>query len=461
MPLDAVPNRAHWVITDVTEVLGDWNPRRSDWETILVKQQFPAINSDDYATNADYQAALQNQEKEKVTVSLLQNVGLGSIRSYATTPVPFGLWQQKASCNFEGIPTAGSFTGADKPKWLESAAPDAPVYMQRPGEAVFNMICINCHGPNFDSRGRQADNLMLMTGGNARVANFRFGLFGPSTMPGANRPRVFGATDAGVGVTPDDMGARYMAWMALGGTSQTIPPPILAVVATTDVLGAAREWSSQVSSANMLDTARTLCGNVLGVRRDIDFNLNKRPSPGGDLGFITSNGDADLWPRLCAQGNPPPLRAVHINIDADGTPGKWLVRGNWDLYPTVSYPNDVPVVDHLGRLKTGIDKDNFVPWCIRQPVNPKYRAAIDQLLQTKPLPDGNPIPYCPINVVPASDDYPAEDGHWTIVDDDVNTFWARRGAISVGQAVFLFLDDAISGRYQPLPRYDRCDLIKH
>jgi hypothetical protein len=63
--------------------------------------------------------------------------------------------------------------------------------------------------------------------------------------------------------------------------------------------------------------------------------------------------------------------------------------------------------------------------------------------------------------VPASDDYPAEDGHWTIVDDDVNTFWARRGAISVGQAVFLFLDYAISGRYQPLPRYDRCDLIKH
>jgi mono/diheme cytochrome c family protein len=391
---------------------------------------------------------------------MLQNAGLDGIRSYATTPIPFGFWQKKANCNFDGIPTTSSFTGVDKPKWMESAAPDAPVYMQRPGEAVFNMICINCHGTNFDSLGRQAENLMLMTGGNARVANFRFGLFGPSTMPGANRPRVFGATDAGVGVTPDDMGARYMAWMALGGTSQTIPPAILGVVANTDVLGARREWSSGVSSANMLDTAKTLCGNVLGVRRDFEFNINVNPSPTGDLGFITTNGDADLWPILCSQGNPPPLRAVNVKI-IDGVVKAWEVRAVHDLYPTDNY-KDAPVVDHLGRLKTGIDKDNFVPWCIRQPISADRRKLTDESIQMRPLPGGGLAPYCPTSVVPATDGAPpAEDGHWSVVDDDTNTLWATRGAISVGQAIFLFLDDAISGRTQPLPRYDRCDLIKH
>src|SRR5262249_23671802 len=28
MPSDGVPDRAHWVVTDLTQVLGPWNPRR-------------------------------------------------------------------------------------------------------------------------------------------------------------------------------------------------------------------------------------------------------------------------------------------------------------------------------------------------------------------------------------------------------------------------------------------------
>src|SRR6202041_913404 len=115
-------------------------------------------------------------------------------------------------------------------------AADAPVYLETPGAAVFKMICINCHGPNADANGRLAQNLATMTGGLANVANFRAGLFGPIGAPetSSNRHLAFGLADlpadassSWTSATDDDRAARYMPWMALGGTSVEIPLAIL------------------------------------------------------------------------------------------------------------------------------------------------------------------------------------------------------------------------------------------
>ena len=473
MPTDGVPNRPHWVITDLTEVPGEWNPRRSDWKTILVDQVFPPLRSEDFASPTEYNEALKKQAKEKRVVTLLQSVGLGGIEPYASQPMPFGLWKKKDGCNFVGVPTVGSFPAAERPAWMQSATDDTtPVYTQLPGEAIYNMVCVNCHGTSFDSLGRQSDNLMLMTGGNARVANFRNGLFGPANAAGTNRPRVYGPF-APPGVSADDMGARYMAWMALGGTAQTIPPAILSIVSNTDVLGERRRWSLPPSSANMLDTAKTLCSAVLGVaeaemKLDVQ-RLGTSPSPVGKLGFVTTNGDVDLWPKLCSINNPPPVRAVYAVISDTGTISAWKARIASDFYPAEKYPSDAPVVDHQGRLVTGVTPENLVPWCIRQRKSDKDKTALDKALDANRLPDGSKMPYCPASLVAPSDNVPEDENHLLQLNDelDMSNYWATRGAINAGLAVFRFLQAAtgdkpvvIDGKpYTPKPRYDRCDLL--
>ena len=41
MPSDGVPDHAHWVVTDLTDLTGPWSPRRPDWESVLVGQKLP------------------------------------------------------------------------------------------------------------------------------------------------------------------------------------------------------------------------------------------------------------------------------------------------------------------------------------------------------------------------------------------------------------------------------------
>jgi mono/diheme cytochrome c family protein len=462
MPSDGVPDRAHWVVTDLTEVLGEWNPRRADWKTILVDQQFTVLKPEDFGSEIEYATAKKKQEREMAVVKMLQTVKLDTIESYAKQPFPLGLWLQKDGCNFAGEKKVSELPAEQRAPWMDGAAPDAPVYNVLPGEAVYGMICINCHGSNFDSLGRQSDNLMLMTGGNARVANFKTGLFGPMNAPGTNRPRVYGPF-APPGATPDDMGARYMAWMALGGTSQIIPPSLLAIVSNTDVLGQRRKWRVQSTSANMLDTAKALCGSVVGLGQNIAFDPGKfaiKPSPSGALGLIEGHGDATLWRKLCAISNPPPVRAVLAKkTNEGGIKVTWELRVGSDLYPPDKYPSTAPVVDHFGHVVNGITADNLVPWCIREPLT--YKAVLDQTLEKVRLPDGSKIPYCPTTLVPPTDEYPADETHYQELEDDLNNLWATRGAINAGLSVFLFLKGSIADGYQPKPRYDRCDLLAH
>ena len=130
-----------------------WQPRRADWKKYLTVDP-----SDIPPSSTEAQTNVM-----ATLVEQLQAVRLSDVAPFANTPLPMGLWQQKPGCNFAAPPadtmSSDKFKGDARPSWFDEIAlqPDAPVYSALPGQVLFDMICINCHGPNADSLGRQAD----------------------------------------------------------------------------------------------------------------------------------------------------------------------------------------------------------------------------------------------------------------------------------------------------------------
>jgi mono/diheme cytochrome c family protein len=487
--LSDVPGHAHWVVTDLTEVAGIYSPRRTDWANILISQNFPAPEL--ACSTGSLAVAQQDQDEVKLAVDVLQTTTLDQVRSFETQSFPMGLWQSKPECDLASQPTVASFTGGNRARWMDNPAADAsgdsPVYAEWPGAAVFNMICTNCHGPLADAHGRLADNLLIMTGGSAQVADLRDGLFGPVTSPGANRQEAFGSLPAGIdagswaNLSADDRAARYLAWMASGGTEVVIPQSIIQIVGTTSVLGVPRVLPAGTVSANMLSVAKTLClsllfsnidpGTIPGGRSGVGADKLSVDSdwftldPTGihlkeDPDLISSNGDAELWLKLCSIGNPAPIRAVHgskdsvysqaISVDVDNI-GRLF---SLDLFPAdPSTYGANPVGNDRGTTDaSGLTSDNVRPWC--------YRASSS---------DASEQPQCPPSIDDGNGgiaegvglDYVAESGGtpvctngcWGPNDADR---WATRGAINAGLAVFLYLDGVAQGTTVRLPDYTDC-----
>jgi len=533
MPRDGVPNRGHWVVTDATDPPGDWVPRGTEWKQALVAgvAANPTISGAALDSLKDVLGLLGNGD-----VSLDARVGQSTLRQLLTQEVPFGLWKRKPGCSFAGVPTAGSFQGDARPLWLgkaidgstrdASGAPtfdlNAPVYVQSLGAAVFTNICINCHGPNADAKGLLADEISVMTGGNARVANFRAGLFGPPGTPGANRARVFAhdpsdptsppelAPGAAGYVGPDDYGARYMAWMALGGTEKILPPALLTLVAATPVLGQSRNSLDARGTANMLQLARQLCTDVL-LSNDNHTSANlaglfpfRTLDWTNQTSLIGENGDAELWLEVCSLGNRPVVR-VALPDTEDGfwpdpaspanalrpeqlriasiprapganpkTFGDGVTRQSlyWadgrDEQGYLAYPADAPVMDHRGHVRAGVGPDNYFPLCVRRPSDPTQRSRADAFLTTHPVGGaaGEIIPYCPDSLFAT-----AADGseRWALANPtdadsgmshlytDAN-HWANRGAINAGLAVFLYVDQLSKGAAAK-PLYNQCEQL--
>jgi len=454
-----VPVRAHWVVTDLTEAPGDWYPRRPDWADVLVDQHVedPSLPAEDQQTQRDLVALLQDTTLDAV------------IRQYATGELPFGLWKVKPSCDFTGQPTVAQFTGAARPAWMDEVepAPDAPVYTQSPGAAVFTAVCINCHGPKVDSHGLLADAIMMMTGGDARVANLRDGLFGPVTAPGGNRMRVFGPR-ATAQVSADDWGARYLAWMTLGGTQRVLPSAVLNIVAATRVLGAKRA-SNQISptgSPNMLKLAKELCMHTLPA---INSGYDLAPlfahghlDWGAQTGLIDDNGDAEMWLRLCSLNNRRIVRVPYVerwtSQTGNGSPGPRLVPDQ-SLYYADAYPATAPVLDHRGQIAHGVSADNLFPLCLRAPADPTERAFADAFLAAQPV----RVPYCPAELFAGNDRYrlrsipdPDIPGRRVLIDA---RRWALRGAVNAALSVFLYLDAIERGIVTPKPAFNQCEQL--
>ena len=496
MPADGVPNRPNWVVTDATDPPGDWLPRSSTWPQALVDHVADASGSG--VPVADLQAVVNDLP----AVTLDSNV-----RRTMLTEVPFGLWVQKPGCDLSGAPTAGSLQGADRPFWMDAnnVSPDAPVYLEAPGAAVFNNICINCHGPQADAKGLLADEISIMTGGDARVANFRIGLFGPPAptgTPGANRLRVFGpsiatlGTDGGIApdsppdlqALADDFGARYLAWMALGGTKKRLPPTLLQIVSVTPVLGQIRVGTTSRASANMLQLAQELCSNVLlstintGATSFTSRALNWTQA----TALIAKNGDAEMWLRLCSLDNRPVVRVLLPQLQSqtgpDGRTSAATCSG-LGIDPKSLYWGDAvgadgasvfagtTVMDQRGNLVPGITAGNLQPTCVKSPTDPIEQAAVDAYLEGHPVDgDGGPsvVPACPSALfAPATDSAGNLTRKWgltvgtdpstgNLIYTDANT-WALRGAINAGLAVFLYVDQLSKGLVTPKLGYDECD----
>jgi hypothetical protein len=289
---------------------------------------------------------------------------------------------------------------------------------------------------------------------NRATAQDGFGMLPDSLMAGANWTSV----------STDDRAARYLAWMALGGTDVSIPQPVLQLVANTAVLGIHPTITSDEISANMLAVARATCNAVLLKGPVGGFNLGTvtlnipflslpldSPFVNGIPELIGANGAAELWLKLCSLGNPPPVRA----ISGDGT---FSVTA--DLYPQSEY-GPYPAGSQRGVDPTqanGITPDNSVPWCVRR--------SHDPLKVGPPMPiSADPrYPRCPDTI-----DDPSKDlsqglekldctlySNRTCLTPDEIDRWALRGAINAGFAVFLYLDAVGKQKVTPLPDYDQC-----
>jgi len=499
-PYIGVPDRAHWVVTDLTEPPGAWGPRRPDWNTIILDDQVdmgdlppdPALRAQELVERANVLAAVRS-------ISLTP-----SIKDLALAEMPFGLWQVKDGCDFSkackvsdvlgGTPGCGNGT---PPRWLTTANPPpdpgTPVYMQAPGAAVFTNICINCHGPQADSHGLLSDAISNMTGGTARVADFRDGLFGLVSAPGTNRAAIFGpdndqlgadgkttigAKIAASGLTADDWGARYMGWMALGGTRAKIPDAILNIVGTTRVLGVSRgSHAIPAASPNMLKLAQALCTQVIpqvvgGLKID-DYIASGAVPWSESTALIDVNGDVEMWQRLCSNGNRPIVRVPVpssgswvANESASGviiSPTQSLYWADDPDHPgPVIFPADAPVLDDRGHLVNGLQSDNLFAVCVQKPGDAAELAALERYRTLNPVGGaGGPlIPYCP--------DYLFQDPKYkfSVTMDENNQLsypdadrWATRAAVNAGLAVFLYLDQLERGAVHPQPLYNHCEQL--
>jgi mono/diheme cytochrome c family protein len=465
----AIPGHCNWVVTDLTLPPADWQPRRPDWEQVLIEgRPSPAPVCPAKDTNVAIDRAMAE--------SLLPSVHFtDEFKTWATTPVPFGLWLKKSQCTYPAQKTAGAPPYTQH--WMNvvaGIAPTDPLYEQSPGQAVFNTICVNCHGPKADGTGRMALNLEIMTGGLGRVADFRDGLFGPLSAPGSAMQRVFGALDSDAlaadggaawsGATVDERAARYMAWMGLGGTQVNIPKAILDVVGTTRVLGQPRVVGAFIPSANMLSLAKTICHDVLGPAADHkQFSasvLGNAKSGYLDSGLstslITSNGDAELWLRLCSIGNPPPVRVVELASQVETSPGTFVAYAPslpegaagallQFVRPEV-YPTGVPIGNERGAADAGMSTSNQWPWCL----DSKSASAGD-----KQAAIARGAPPCP-RALYTDDTMTILSSSNAWAPEDVER-WTVRGAINAGLAVFLYLQQ-LEG-HDPQPTYDSCELL--
>ena len=460
MPDIGVPLRAHWVVTDATDPPGAWSPRRPDWQDTVVAQMVGPTSG----LNADDLENLRNVVAKLGDIKLTDD-----FRTALTTEVPFGLWRQKPGCDFSGVPTAGSYQGASRPRWMDVALPaaDAPVYTQMPGAAVFNTICFNCHGPKADATGLLADEISIMTGGDARVANLRDGLFGPFSSPGANRQTAFSAAVT-PSLTADDIGARYVAWMALGGTQKHLPLQLLNLVSNTPVFGQYRNgnYINPTGTPDMLKLGLELCTQILPANPSArQIRLDSFISRGeidwsNQTALVDKNGDAEMWLQVCNLGNRPVVRVPYVTWSASTQASEINVLGSASLFWGDNYPASSPVMDQRGHVTNGLHPDNLFPLCIKKPSDSQELAYANQFLAAHPIggPGGQVIPFCPPELFTAGSQLSAP------IDSATSTYnyidgkkWAARGAINAGVAVFLYLDKVERG-LPTKPLYDQCEM---
>ncbi|XYI00232.1 hypothetical protein ACMHYB_10980 [Sorangium sp. So ce1128] len=197
--------------------------------------------------------------------------------------------------------------------------PWSALYKATPGEHIYAGICANCHGVHGDAQTGAARALRATSG--ARVASLVDGLFGPRWAPNENLA-AFHGPDAG----DDDLGpegaAKYLVWMATGGTTVAFGRDeqeediffnvfvnnriVTAVPIPLDIQSAKEAFKE--SKANMLGVARAVCDEIrtdahgFGARYDA-------AAASGNWQTILANVvppefGVPMWRDVCTLGNP-------------------------------------------------------------------------------------------------------------------------------------------------------------
>jgi len=386
-----IPDRPHWFEEDFSEAAGDYQPRNGKWTTALASDQY---------------AYIRNFEPSE------------RLRAFAKTEVPFDFWQDKPECDFSQVtpPAAPAY-------WMTYKAlrPDADlqrVYSTLPGAAVFEAICSNCHGPRGTAESNLASTIANLTGGKTRVANYAQGFFGPLASPTQNLS-LFSTQPLSDGTSLGEYGAaKYLLFMALGGTEALIPDAALRQVAAAKVASQSRPGSSEgFATANMLEVAKEVCANTIQFTLALDAILDQPYDPDSGLYVITpqtyptntvavvKNGEYLLYRELCAIDNPRPVREIEFTPE------------------TVRVVSLLDRASYTGPVNGGGGGD---PWCV----------ATNSLIKPK----GKAV--C------------TADGRGGA---EAAQPWVRRGALNVGYSVFSYLQSAFADPTQWRLRYDECE----
>ena len=218
----------------------------------------------------------------------------------------------------------------------------------------------------------------------------------------------------------------------------------------------------------MLSEAKALCLGLMGPGyADSLFSPTFNPTPGhGYLdahqtylndALIFSNGDAELWLRLCSTANPapvhllslPPSGALELTVPPIQNSQFQPAIAPGAIVTAASYPPGVPVGDGYGAADSSLDPSNVWPWCVDD------TGATDA--QTTWL-TSNSLPICPSSVL-AESTYcgttlptPA-----TCFGNDAANQWAVRGAINAGMSVYLYVQSIENTG--PAPDYNQCQLL--
>jgi hypothetical protein len=152
--------------------------------------------------------------------------------------------------------------------------------------------------------------------------------------------------------------------------------------------------------------------------------------------LVASNGDAELWLKLCSLKNPPPVRAVT---------GGSIVSAPTDLFPNdPSFYGSNPVGNDQGEIDSSLLPTNLRPYCWRRS-DPGYTG------QQPPCP--NAIDDGTLYLIPGTGYTPANPHAIGKAEMDR---WATRGAINAGFAVFLYLDAIAKDPSLRVPDYTQC-----
>jgi mono/diheme cytochrome c family protein len=446
---DAVPDHAHWVPTDTTDLPGRWTPRRVNWEEVIASRTVPVSNT------------------LEPVIDHLQEIHLSSeLEEFALEPLPMGLWHEDCQGRPEAAssPTVGQLkANPSEPlhRWLagrvlsndERQKDDARVHHQSRGEAVFRAICQNCHGQQADSKSPLAATILEITGGQTRVANFVAGLFGPAAAPGAYARDEFLINR---GATPDEWQARYVLFMGLGGTEADIPQSVLNLVAASPFYGMA--VTAPEVSPNMLGAAQEMCFSVLRSKRLLpDDQAASVIDTTSSTTFAANRGHYELWESLCSHGNEPVVQVFRFRDGTRNPGGTYRAqddRGGW------VYPPDHPVGNHRGEIEIGIQSSNNLPWCLRVEDEEQVAEARVWAEDVGIAPDELPI--CPETLFAETLGKQAyllpigTSAEQALGNADFVERWQRQGAMNAGLSAFYYLRGLTSGEVQASLPFDFC-----